>query len=59
VSRSVGRITIVLHRINDIEKVCPNVSRDMIRKMLRELRDAKKIESTSMGRGAEWVKKSR
>jgi Fic family protein len=45
--------------INDIEKVCPNVSRDMIRKILRELRDAGLIKPTSMGRGAEWVKKSR
>lgn len=43
--------------INDIEKVCPDVSRDMIRKILRELRDAGLIKSTSMGRGAEWVKK--
>jgi len=45
--------------INDIEKVCPNVSRDMIRKILRELRDAGLVKPTSMGRGAEWVKKSR
>jgi len=43
--------------INDIEMVCPDVSRDMIRKILRELRDAGAIKSTSMGRGAEWVKK--
>ncbi len=45
--------------VNDIEKACPNVSRDMIRKILRELRDSGLIKSTSMGRGAEWVKKSR
>jgi Fic family protein len=45
--------------INDIEKVCPDVSRDMIRKILRELRDEGVIKSTSMGRGAEWVKKRR
>jgi Fic family protein len=45
--------------INDIEKICPDVSRDMIRKILRELRDAGIIKSTSMGRGAEWVKKRR
>lgn len=43
--------------IIDIEKVCPNVSRDMIRKILRELRDEGVISSTSMGRGAMWVKK--
>jgi len=44
--------------ILDVEKVCPNVSRDMIRKILRELRDAGHVEATSMGRGAKWVKKS-
>ncbi len=44
--------------IIDIENVCPNVSRDMIRKILRELRDTGDIEATSMGRGAKWVKKS-
>jgi Fic family protein len=43
--------------INDIEKACPNVSRDMIRKILREMRDVGVLESTSMGRGAEWIKK--
>ena len=43
--------------INDIEKVCPDVSRDMIRKILRELRDADVIESSSKGRGAVWTKK--
>ncbi len=44
--------------ITDIERVCPNVSRDMIRKILRELRDGGIINPTSMGRGAEWVKKA-
>jgi len=43
--------------IIDIEKACPNVSRDMIRKILRELRDKGEISSTSMGRGAKWAKK--
>jgi len=42
--------------IIDIEKACPNVSRDMIRKILRELRDVGDIKATSMGRGAKWVK---
>jgi Fic family protein len=42
--------------IIDIEKVCPNVSRDMIRTILRQLRNAGVIKSTSMGRGAMWVK---
>lgn len=43
--------------ITDIENACPNVSRDMIRRVLRELRDQDKVYSTSKGRGAKWIKK--
>jgi len=43
--------------ITDIEKVVPNVSRDMIRKVLRDLRDTGKLRVTGMGRGALWEKK--
>lgn len=43
--------------MTDIEKACPNISRDMIRLVLRELRDAKKIYATGRGRGAKWVRK--
>lgn len=43
--------------IAEIEQACPNVSRDMIRLVLRELRDAGKISSTGMGRGAKWYRK--
>lgn len=43
--------------INDIEELCPHISRDMIRNILRELRDEGIIKSTSSGRGAQWVKK--
>jgi Fic family protein len=42
--------------ITDIEKACPNVSRDMVRKILRELRDKGILKSTSMGKGAKWEK---
>jgi len=45
--------------ITDVESSCPNVSRDTIRKILRDLRDTGFIESTGMGRGAKWVKKRR
>ncbi len=41
----------------DIERACPGVSRDMIRKVLRELRDAGRIEPTRAGRGAKWQKR--
>jgi len=42
--------------IVDVEDLCPNVSRDMIRKVLRELRDERVITTTSKGRGALWEK---
>lgn len=42
--------------ISNLERVCPNVTRDMIRKILRDLRDAGKIKSTGIGRNAKWVK---
>lgn len=52
IERFVGPFSIV-----DIEKVCPNVSRDMIRKILRELRDNGVINASSMGKGAKWAKR--
>ena len=42
--------------ISDIEKECPGISRDMIRHVLRNMRDKGLIESTGIGRGAKWVK---
>ena len=43
--------------IVDIEQACPGISRDMIRLILRELRDLGTIYVTGKGRGAKWVKK--
>ncbi|MDD5091343.1 MAG: Fic family protein [Candidatus Wallbacteria bacterium] len=43
--------------ITDVGKACPNVSIDMIRKVVRELRDQGRIEATGKGRGAKWRKK--
>jgi len=42
--------------ISDLEKTCPNVTRDMIRLVLHQLRDEGKIKSTGIGRNARWVK---
>ncbi|MDY6865856.1 MAG: Fic family protein [Halobacteriota archaeon] len=42
--------------ISDIENECPGISRDMIRHVLRTLRDDGIIRSTGIGRGAKWVK---
>ncbi|MBP9854441.1 MAG: Fic family protein, partial [Candidatus Omnitrophica bacterium] len=43
--------------IADIEKEYPSISKDMIRFVIRELRDADKIYATNRGRGAKWIKK--
>jgi len=48
--------SVKLFSISDIEEECPNVSRDMIRKILRQLRDDGKIKSTGVGRNAKWKK---
>jgi len=42
--------------ISDIEGDCPGVSRDMVRLVLRQIRDEGVIESTGRGRGAKWKK---
>lgn len=42
--------------ISDIESDCPWVSRDMIRLVLRQLRDEGVIISQGKGRGAKWVR---
>lgn len=42
--------------ISELERACPGVSRDMIRKVLFDLRDQGKIKATGKGRGAKWVK---
>ncbi len=40
--------------ISDIEKDCPKISRDMIRHVLRQLRDKGEIQSQGVGRGVKW-----
>jgi len=42
--------------IGDIVKVCPLVSRDMIRHVFKQLREKNKIEAISKGRYAKWRK---
>lgn len=42
--------------ISDIEKACPGTSRDMVRMVLRQLRDQGKIKAIGQGRGAKWFK---
>lgn len=40
--------------ISEIEQECTNVSRDMVRHVLRKMRDDGLIHSTGVGRGARW-----
>jgi Fic family protein len=40
--------------ISEIESECHAVSRDMVRYVLRQMRDEGLIESTGVGRGAKW-----
>lgn len=43
--------------LTDLEKACPSVSREMIRKVLRELKKTKAVECLGHGPGASWRKK--
>jgi len=43
--------------ISDIESDCPGISREMIRVVLRQLRDEGAIVLQGKGRGAKWVRK--
>jgi len=43
--------------VADLERACPGVSRDLIRKVLRQLKQAGKIESLGRGPGAPWRKR--
>ncbi|HAH08079.1 MAG TPA: cell filamentation protein Fic [Elusimicrobia bacterium] len=43
--------------ISDIESDCPGISRDMVRVVLRQLRDDGVILAQGKGRGAKWIRK--
>ena len=42
--------------ISDLESDCPGISRDMIRNVLRSLRDDGAIKAQGRGRSAKWIK---
>jgi len=42
--------------ISDIERECPHISRDMIKLVLRDLRDDGRIVVQGKGRGAKWTR---
>lgn len=43
--------------LSDLERSCPGVSREMIRKILRRLQESGEIECKGRGPGARWVKR--
>src|SRR3990167_4665678 len=43
--------------LSDLERACPGVSRDMIRRVLRELQVLKEVECLGRGPGALWRKR--
>jgi len=43
--------------LSDLERACPGVSRDMIRRVLRELQRLRKVECLGRGPGALWRKR--
>lgn len=43
--------------IMDLERLCPGVSRDMIRRVLRDLKAAERVECLGRGPGAKWRKR--
>ncbi len=43
--------------VNDLERACPGISRDMIRRVLRDLQKAGRVECLGRGPGAPWKKK--
>jgi len=51
VERFVGDFT-----ISDLANLCPNVSRDMIRTVLEQMREERRVECLGQGRAARWRK---
>jgi len=43
--------------LGDLERACPEVSRDMVRRVLRDLKAANEVECLGRGPGARWRKK--
>lgn len=43
--------------INDLERACPGVSRDMVRRVLRQLKQMGRVEPLGRGPGAQWVRR--
>jgi hypothetical protein len=51
IERTTGEFTLAA-----IERACPGVSRDMIRRVLRDMQRASRVECIGRGPGAKWRK---
>lgn len=45
--------------VSELERTCPGVSRDMVRRVLRDLQQAKRVACLGRGPGARWQRKGR
>ena len=43
--------------LGDLERACPGVSRDMVRRVLRDLKKSGKVVCLGRGPGAPWLRK--
>jgi hypothetical protein len=43
--------------LSELERKCPQISRDMVRKVLRDMQKENLVESRGRGPGAPWEKK--
>ncbi len=51
--------TLGAFRIADIQRECPGVSVDMIRQVLKKLREDGRVECLGRGQNAQWQRKAR
>jgi hypothetical protein len=51
--------TVGSFRVADLQKQCPGVSVDMIRKILKTLQTSGKIECLGRGQNAQWQKRGK
>jgi hypothetical protein len=48
------RRKVVPFKISELERECPGIGRDSIRRVLRQMRDEGEVVVEGVGRGARW-----
>jgi hypothetical protein len=54
----IGRTTAAF-TLADLERACPGISRDMVRKVLKDLQEGGAVECIGRGPGAKWRRKGK